>query len=138
MLLFLGAFESKAQKMPEIVALINSSIEKGQDFQCDDSGWVRYKKVNYVGSDYKSMLFFEFDLKDADVIYAHNLYVFLENHNKYWIHLSHYYTDKVGYSEKPKSSRDQAVLTSAALTIDLKPGTDPTHIIEALILLRDN
>ena len=123
--------------MPEIVALINSSIDSGQEFQCDDSGWVRYKKVNYVGSDYQSLLFFEFDLKDVDLIYAHNHYVFLENHNKYWIYVSHHYTDKLHYSEPIKSSQDRDLLTSAALTIDLKPGIDPEHIIEALRLLRD-
>ena len=122
--------------MPEIVTLINSALNAGQDFRCDDLGWVSYKKLNYEGSDYQSLLFFEFDLSDVELIYAHDHFVFLENHSKYWIYVTHHYTDKVDYSEK-LSSRDRDLLTSAALTIDLKPGIDPEHIIEALKLLRD-
>ncbi len=136
-LLCLTAFEGRAQRMPEIIALINSSIESGQDFQCDDSGWVKYKKINYVGSDYKSLLFFEFDLNDVNIIYAHDHYVFLENHSKYWIYVSHYYTDQKGYSQRLESALEKDILTSAAITIDLRSGVEPEPIIDALKLLRD-
>ena len=123
--------------MPEVIALINSVIDEGQHFDCDDSGWVTYRKVNFEGSDYQSLLFLEFDWNDVELIYSHNQYIFLENHTKYWIYFSHYYTNKSGSSQNLKSSRDKNILTSAAITIDLRPGIDAEAIIEAVKLMRD-